>query len=322
MSRLDVFDLHVSFHTDSAVVRALRGVNLSVGEREIVGLVGETGCGKSVTGLAVLGLVPPPGRVERGRILLDGEDLLNKSPDEMRRIRGRRIGTVFQDPSAALNPVFTIGEQMEMVMRAHDIVARSETGERIRALLADVGFSETERVARSYPHQLSGGMQQRAMIAIALSCEPGLLIADEPTTALDVTIQDQILELLVELKDRHDLAVLLITHDLGVVAETCERVFVLYAGRVVEDGPAHAVLRSPKHPYTEGILAALPTPQRRRAGLVAIPGGVPTGTEDIAWCSFAPRCPYVFDRCWEVHPPPFVVGTGRHAECLLHEDAS
>ncbi len=319
MSRLVIDDLRVSFATERGVVRALRGVDLAVEDGEMVGLVGETGCGKTVTGLAVLGLVPTPGRVESGRILLDGDDLLDKSPDEMRAIRGRRIGTVFQDPSTALNPVFRIGQQIEMVLRAHASVRKGDIPVLVHSLLRDVGFSETERVARSYPHQLSGGMQQRAVIAIALACDPPLVIADEPTTALDVTIQDQILTLLVELKERRGLAVLLITHDLAVVAETCERVAVLYAGRVVEEGPTEAVLRSAKHPYTQGILAALPGPERKSQGLVAIAGNVPTGAEDITGCSFAPRCPHVFERCWRVDPPPFRVGSDQRAECLLYE---
>jgi oligopeptide/dipeptide ABC transporter ATP-binding protein len=319
MSRLEIADLRVSFATEGGLVRALRGVDLTVEDGEMVGLVGETGCGKTVTGLAVLGLVPPPGRVESGRILLDGDDLIERSPSEMRLIRGRRIGTVFQDPSAALNPVFRIGQQIEMVLRAHVAVPKRDIPARIHSLLADVGFSETDRVARSYPHQLSGGMQQRAVIAMALACDPGLVIADEPTTALDVTIQDQILRLLVELNERRGLAVLLITHDLAVVAETCARVAVLYAGRVVERGPTKSVLRAPKHPYTQGILAALPATHRRRDGLAAIAGSVPTGAEDITGCSFAPRCPHVFERCWRVDPPPFRVGPEQRAECFLYE---
>jgi peptide/nickel transport system ATP-binding protein len=319
MSRLQVENLRVSFPNEGGVVRALRGVDLTVEDGEMVGLVGETGCGKTVTGLAVLGLVPPPGRLDSGRILLDGDDLTQRSPDEMRRIRGRRIGTVFQDPSAALNPVFRIGQQIEMVLRAHEIVPKRKIPVRIHSLLEDVGFSETERVAKSYPHQLSGGMQQRAVIAMALACDPGLVIADEPTTALDVTIQDQILRLLVELNQRHGLAVLLITHDLAVVTETCARVAVLYAGRVVEQGPTAAVLRSPKHPYTQGILAALPASDRTRHGLAAIRGSVPSGAEEVIGCSFAPRCPHVFERCWRVDPPPFGVGPDQRAECLLYE---
>jgi peptide/nickel transport system ATP-binding protein len=206
-----------------------------------------------------------------------------------------------------------------MVLRAHLAVPKRDIPARVHSLLEDVGFSETDRVARSYPHRLSGGMQQRAVIAMALACDPGLVIADEPTTALDVTIQDQILRLLVELNEQRGLSVLLITHDLAVVAETCARVAVLYAGRVVERGPTKSVLRSPKHPYTQGILAALPAPHRRRDGLVAIAGSVPTGAENVTGCSFAPRCPYVFERCWQVHPPPLLVGPEQRAECLLYE---
>jgi peptide/nickel transport system ATP-binding protein len=319
VSLVEIQDLHVHFFTETGVVQALRGVNLTVNKGEMIGLVGETGCGKSVTGLALLGLVPPPGRVVRGQILLEGEDLAEKSPEEMRRIRGRRIGAVFQDPSAALNPVFTIGEQLEMALRTHLALSRNQTHARVRALLSDVGFSEIDRVVDSYPHQISGGMQQRAMIALALACDPDVLIADEPTTALDVTIQSQILELLVDLQRRRDISVLLITHDLAVVAETSQRVAVLYAGRVVEEGPADAVLSDPKHPYTQGVLGALPSPERKGKGLVAIPGTVPSGLGEITGCSFAPRCACVMDHCWRVDPSPFPVGPSQHAECLLYE---
>jgi peptide/nickel transport system ATP-binding protein len=319
VSLIEIKDLHVSFFTETGVVNALRGVNLAVNKGEMIGLVGETGCGKSVTGLALLGLIPSPGRIVRGQILLDGEDLAEKSNGEMRRIRGRRLGAVFQDPSAALNPVFRIREQLEIALRTHLELSKSQLTERVQALLSDVGFSEIERVAGSYPHQISGGMQQRAMIALALACDPEVLIADEPTTALDVTIQSQILELLVDLQHRRDISVLLITHDLGVVAETTQRVAVLYAGRVVEEGPSDVVLRDPKHPYTQGVLGALPSPDRKGQGLVAIPGTVPSGLGEITGCSFAPRCPHVMARCWEVDPPPFPVGPGQHAECLLYE---
>jgi peptide/nickel transport system ATP-binding protein len=319
LSLVEIKDLHVHFFTESGVVRALRGVNLAVDKGEMVGLVGETGCGKSVTGLALLGLIPLPGRIVRGQILLDGDDLADKSPEEMRRIRGRRIGAVFQDPSAALNPVFTIGEQLEIALRTHLALSKSQTNARVRELLSDVGLSEIDRVVDSYPHRISGGMQQRAMIALALACDPDVLLADEPTTALDVTIQSQILELLVDLQQRRGITVLLITHDLGVVAETSQRVAVLYAGRVVEEGPTDVVLSDPKHPYTQGVLGALPSPERRGKGLVAIPGTVPSGLGEIKGCSFAPRCRYVMDHCPHIDPPPFPVGPQQHAECLLYE---
>jgi peptide/nickel transport system ATP-binding protein len=321
VSLIEIKDLHVSFFTETGVVNALRGVNLAVNKGEMIGLVGETGCGKSVTGLAILGLIPSPGRIVRGQILLDGEDLADKGNEEMRRIRGRRLGAVFQDPSAALNPVFTIRDQLEIALRTHLALSKSQLTDRVQAMLSDVGFSEIDRVAGSYPHQISGGMQQRAMIALALACDPEVLIADEPTTALDVTIQSQILELLVDLQHRRDISVLLITHDLGVVAETTQRVAVLYAGRIVEEGPSDVVLRDPRHPYTQGVLGALPSPDRKGQGLVAIPGTVPSGLGEITGCSFAPRCPHVMPRCWDVDPPPFLVGPGQHAECLLYEDA-
>jgi peptide/nickel transport system ATP-binding protein len=319
VSLVEIHDLHIHFLTEGGVVRALRGVNLALDKGEMLGLVGETGCGKSVTGLAMLGLIPPPGRIVRGQILLDGEDLANMGREELRRIRGRRIGAVFQDPQAALNPVFTIGEQLEMTLRTHLRLSRSETKARVHELLSDVGLPEVARIVDSYPHQISGGMQQRAMIALALACDPDLLIADEPTTALDVTIQQQILELLVDLQRRRNISVLLITHDLAVVAETTERVAVLYAGRVVEEGPTRVVLGDAKHPYTQGVLGALPAPERRGKGLVAIPGAVPTGLNAITGCSFAPRCPHVMDHCWTVDPPVFPVGAEQFAECLLYE---
>jgi oligopeptide/dipeptide ABC transporter ATP-binding protein len=319
VSLIEIHDLHVHFLTEGGVVTALRGVNLALDKGEMLGLVGETGCGKSVTGLAMLGLVPPPGRIVRGQILLDGQDLATMGREELRRIRGRRIGAVFQDPQAALNPVFTIGEQLEVTLRTHLTLSRSETKARVRELLSDVGLPEVDRIVESYPHQISGGMQQRAMIALALACDPDLLIADEPTTALDVTIQQQILELLVDLQRRRNISVLLITHDLAVVAETTQRVAVLYAGRVVEEGPTRVVLGDAKHPYTQGVLGALPAPERRGKGLVAIPGAVPTGLNAITGCSFAPRCPHVMDHCWTVDPPAFPVGAEQFAECLLYE---
>lgn len=320
MSLLELHDLRVEFRTSAGTVRALRGLSFALERGEILGLVGETGCGKSVTGLAIAGLIPAPGRMVGGEVLLDGEDLTAKNPEELGRIRGRRIGMVFQDPDAALNPVFTIGEQLEMVLKAHAGVGARNEKDRVLELLADVDLPDPAQTRRAYPHQLSGGMQQRAMIAMALAGEPDLLIADEPTTALDVTVQAQILRLLTELRERWRIAVVLISHDLAVVADTCDRVAVLYAGRVVEEGPALEVFSDPRHPYTRGLLGALPVPERRRKELVTVPGSVPTGLTEPAGCSFAPRCPDVMDRCHQVDPPPFALGAGRRAECLLYDE--
>ncbi len=294
---LRIEDLYVRFRTDEGTIRAVNGVNLEIMPGEMFGLVGESGCGKSVTGLSILKLVPHPGRITRGKIWFRGENLLEKPESAMREIRGRHIAMIFQDPMSSLNPVFTVGHQITRVIRRHHHVSRREAWERAAGTLDDLGIPDPERVMRSYPYELSGGMQQRVMIAIALSCGAELLIADEPTTALDVTIQAQILELLNALRIRRGVSILMITHDLGVVAETCDRVAVLYAGRVVESGPTDAVLQAPAHPYTQGLLNALPRPSARRKSLQAIPGSVPGGIEEIPGCPFHPRCALADDLC-------------------------
>jgi len=315
---LHIDDLQVTFRTYAGLVYAVNGMSFEVRRGEIFGLVGESGCGKSVTSLAVQRILPRQSKMT-GRILFDGEDLAQKSEAEMGAYRGKRIAMIFQDPSASLNPVFTVGNQMVRIIRFHTGVSREEARKRALKLFEEVTLPDPERIYRTYPHELSGGMQQRAMIAMALASGAELLIADEPTTALDVTIQAQILELLVELRHRQNLAILLITHNLGVVAETCDRVSVAYAGQIVESGPTGAVLRHMKHPYTQGLLAALPDPAQKGKDLLSIPGSVPDGASRIPGCPFHPRCPFVLAVCQEVQPPLLRVSEEDHrAACHLY----
>ena len=316
---LQIKDLHVSFFTLTGEVRAINGVSLEVYPGEFFGLVGETGCGKTVTGLAVLGLVPQPGRVTRGRILLQGRNLLDLPPREMRRVRGGDVTMIFQNPATSLNPVFTVGSQLLRVMRLHQGGSRQQAREQACELLEAVGLPDAERLLQAYPHELSGGMLQRVMIAMALSSRPSLLIADEPTTALDVTIQAQILALLLALKTRFEITTLFITHDLAIIAETCDRVAVLYAGKVAEVGPTTEIFNRPSHPYTQGLIRAVPRPDRDVDELMAIPGTVPSNPGLLNHCLFAPRCPHVHDRCWNEQPDQFSVGERHRVACFLHE---
>jgi len=325
---LSVEDLHVRFRTYAGVVYAVNGMTFDVRPGETFGLVGESGCGKSVTGLAVLRMVPHPGEIVKGRLLFHGEDLLQKSATEMQDVRGGRIAMIFQDPSASLNPVFTVGNQVVRVIRQHVPVSHADARQRALDTFEAVGLPDPPRIFSTYPHELSGGMQQRVMIALALSSGAELLIADEPTTALDVTIQAQILALLTELRDRQGVSMLLITHNLGVVAETCERVGVAYAGHIVEMGQTDDVLRRMKHPYTRGLLAALPPPPppKPRGGrggrgrpLQSIEGTVPDGLRLPAGCPFHPRCPEVMDVCRTAKPALVSVGPPGHvAACHLY----
>jgi len=315
---LQIKDLHVSFFTLTGEVRAINGVSLEVYPGEFFGLVGETGCGKTVTGLAVLGLVPQPGRITRGRILLQGRDLLDLPPREMRRIRGGDVTMIFQNPATSLNPVFTVGSQLLRVIRLHQKGSSRQAREQACELLEAVGLPEAERLLQAYPYELSGGMLQRVMIAMALSSRPSLLIADEPTTALDVTIQAQILALLRDLKTRFEITTLFITHDLAIIAETCDRVAVLYAGQVAEVGPAAEIFDRPCHPYTQGLIRAVPRPDRDVDELAAIPGTVPSNPGLLNHCLFAPRCPRALDRCWEEQPDQFPVSEGHQVACFLH----
>jgi oligopeptide/dipeptide ABC transporter ATP-binding protein len=319
MPLLSVQDLHVRFQTYAGAVHAVNGMTFEVREREIFGLVGESGCGKSVTGYAILRMVPYPGEIVRGDIHFQGENLLAKSEAQMRQLRGGEIAMVFQDPSATLNPVFTVGNQVTRVIRQHLPVSAQKAKHLTLDMFDRVGLPDPPRVYRAYPHELSGGMKQRVMIAAALSCNARLLIADEPTTALDVTIQAQILALITELRETQDMAILLITHDLGVVAETCDRVGVAYAGRVVEMGTVDDVLYRMKHPYTQGLLGALPRPSQRGQSLQSIEGTVPDGISLPAGCPFHPRCPARMPVCHETMPPLLPVGERRHVTaCYLY----
>ncbi len=294
---LEIRDLVVRFSTPDRQSTALAWVNLEVMPGEVLGLVGETGCGKTLTGLSALGLLPPAAQVTGGSIRFEGRDLADRSPRELRAIRGNRIAMIFQNPATAFNPVFTIGTQIGQVLAAHEKLGRSEARDRILEGLVAAGLPETDRVLRAYPHQLSGGMLQRAMIAMALVCRPALLIADEPTTALDVTIAAQILRLIRTLQEERGFSVLFITHDLGVIRTVADRVAVLYAGRVVEEARTADLFANPQHPYTRGLLAAVPRRTSRGSDLASIAGAPPLDPGLIGGCAFAPRCPIVVERC-------------------------
>ena len=316
---LSVRDLEVEFVDRGRVTnRPVRGVSLDVAHGEVLGVVGETGCGKSLTGLSVLGLLPPGAR-SRGSVRLDGVDLLALPERQRAEVRGAAVSMVFQNPGTAFNPVFTVGSQMQRVLRRHRPMKRSEARAVIHSQLERVGLPRAERVARSYPHELSGGMLQRAMIATALLCDPQLLVMDEPTTALDVTIAQQILTLVLELKNDLGFGVLLITHNLEVVHDVCDRVAVLYAGRVVEVGPTQSVLAAPRHPYTRGLVGALPSRLRAGESLASIAGTVPGNLRDLTGCAFATRCPYAGDQCHTDDPHLEVVAPLHEAACLRIE---
>ena len=323
MPLLEIRGLKTHFKTDDGWVHAVDGVDLSVDSGETVCLVGESGSGKSVTAMSVLKLVPmPPGRIVAGRVLWDGRDLVPLPPAEMQKLRGREIGVVFQEPMTALNPVYTVGEQICEGLRLHEGLSRAAALERAAELLALVHIPMPSRRVHDYPHQFSGGMRQRVMIAMALACKPRLLIADEPTTALDVTIQAQILDLLTELKERLGMAVLLITHAMGVVAEVAQRVVVMYAGQVIEEGSVEEVFERPWHPYTQGLIRSIPridADASRGTRLVSIPGTVPSLVEPPPGCRFAPRCAYARDACTQATPALREVGTGHRVACILEE---
>ena len=315
---LTIDSLRTYFHTGAGLARSVDGVSLAVHAGETLGVVGESGCGKSVTALSVLRLIRPPGRIEAGsRVLFEGRDLLALGEEDIRRIRGNRIAMIFQEPMTALNPVFTVGEQIAEVVRVHERASRKAAWTRAVEMLALVGIPAPEQRAGEYPHQLSGGMRQRVMIAMALVMHPALVIADEPTTALDVTIQAQILELLADLQRRLGTAVLLITHDLGVIAEVARRVVVMYGGEVVEEAPVAELFARAHHPYTEGLLAAMPRVGAERERLAVIPGTVPPATAWPSGCRFRERCPYAWERCEREHPPLYAVGAGHTSRCHL-----
>ena len=318
---LSIRNLRTWFHGGDTPARSVDGVTFDVLPGETLGVVGESGCGKSVTALSVLRLIRPPGRIEPGsEILFEGRDLLAMPERALRAIRGDRIAMIFQEPMTALNPVLTVGEQIAEVPRVHAGLGRAAARARAVEMLEAVGIPDPARRAGEYPHQLSGGMRQRVMIAMALVMNPAVVIADEPTTALDVTIQAQILELLAEMQGRLGTAILLITHDLGVVAEVARRVVVMYAGEVVEQATVDALFAAPQHPYTEGLLAAVPRLGEARDRLATIPGTVPPATAWPTGCRFRERCAYAWERCEREHPPLYDSGAGHTARCHLVDE--
>ncbi|HXE21678.1 MAG TPA: ABC transporter ATP-binding protein [Rhodoferax sp.] len=320
MSLLQVQNLVVEFPGRRGTLRALDDISFEIAPGEILGVVGESGAGKSLTGAAIIGLLEPPGRVASGQILLEGQRIDDLGPEQMRRIRGRRIGAIFQDPLTSLNPLYTIGRQLVETIQAHLPVTLKEARARAISLLDDTGIPAAAQRIEHYPHQFSGGMRQRVVIALALAAEPRLIVADEPTTALDVSIQAQIITLLKDICRQRGAAVMLITHDMGVIAETCDRVAVLYAGRVAEIGPVHEVINQPAHPYTAGLMAAIPDITVDRDRLYQIDGAMPRLNAIPPGCAFNPRCTKVFDRCRAQRPDLLPAGATR-AACWLHDAA-
>lgn len=321
---LRLIDLSVEFPTASGPARAVDRVTLDISKGEVLGMVGESGCGKSMTALAVLRLVPQPGRIVEGRVLLEERDLLAAPPVALQAVRGKRIAMIFQEPMTALNPVITVGEQIAEMIRLHLRLSRAAAKARTVELLRLVGIPSPDKRWADYPHQLSGGMRQRIMIAMAISCDPDVVFADEPTTALDVTVQAQILDLLADLRERLGMAMVLISHNLGVIAQVAHRVVVMYAGRIVEETTTRRLFTDPRHPYTQGLLASLP-PADLRSGrprrLSAIPGTVPTLGAIPGGCAFAPRCPLVMARCTQ-DPPLIPTHPDHRARCWLVEPGS
>lgn len=319
---LQVEDLHTVFYTDAGVVRAVNGVGFELDQKQILGLVGESGCGKTVTGLSILGLIPqPPGRIEQGRIVFEGTDLLTLSDKDMRRIRGNRIAMIFQEPMTSLNPIFTVGYQIREVLRIHRQVSKHQANGSTVEMLQKVGLPDPDKRMHEYPHQMSGGMRQRVMIAMALCCSPRLIIADEPTTALDVTIQAQILELIHRLRVDTGTAILLITHDLGVIAEMADTVAVMYTGSIVEHAPCDDLFDNPCHPYTLGLMQSIPQIDQPLTGtkrLQTIAGVVPSLLDLPAGCAFQERCNRVMTKCRQ-DPPFFSISDGHQVRCWLHE---
>jgi len=316
---LTVSNLRTYFSTDFGVAKAVDGVDFSIREGMVLGIVGESGCGKSVTALSIMRLIPhPPGKIESGRILLEGQDLLKLKTREMRRIRGNRISMIFQEPMTSLNPVFKIGDQVSEAIRLHQGLSRSEALEKSVEMLELVRIPAPHKRINDYPHQMSGGMRQRVMIAVALACNPDLMIADEPTTALDVTIQAQILSLMQNLKDEVGTSIMLITHDQAVIAENAEEVIVMYAGKIMEMAPVIDLFDNPLHPYTVGLMKSIPHPDESRVRLDTIKGIVPSLFDLPRGCLFSSRCNRVFDRCLKEEPPLFEVGPNHTCRCWLH----
>jgi len=320
MALLSVERLRVEFPTRRGLLVAVDDVSFSIAPGEVLGVVGESGAGKSLTGAAIIGLIDPPGRIGAGQVLLDGRRIDNLPAEAMRRVRGREIGAVFQDPLTSLNPLYTIGRQLIETITTHLDMSPAQARQRALDLLAEVGISAPKRRIDHYPHQFSGGMRQRVVIALALAAKPKLIIADEPTTALDVSIQAQIIALLKRLCRDHGTAVMLITHDMGVIAETADRVAVMYAGRIVEIGPVADVIHQPQHPYTRGLMGSIPSIVDEREQLAQIDGAMPRLTAIPAGCPFHPRCAYAFDRC-RVERPELLRAATSLAACWLHADA-
>jgi peptide/nickel transport system ATP-binding protein len=318
MSLLQVKNLVVEFPGRHGTLRALDDISFDIAPGEVLGVVGESGAGKSLTGASIIGLLEPPGRIASGQILLEGQRIDHLSHDQMRHIRGRKIGAIFQDPLTSLNPLYTIGRQLIETIQAHLPVSNEEARRRAIALLEDTGIPAAAQRLGHFPHQFSGGMRQRVVIALALAAEPKLIVADEPTTALDVSIQAQIIQLLKRVCRDHGAAVMLITHDMGVIAETCDRVAVMYAGRIAELGPVHEVINQPAHPYTMGLMAAIPDITIDRERLNQIDGSMPRLNAIPPGCAYHPRCPRAFDRCL-VERPDLLHAGATEAACWLHD---
>ncbi len=318
---LEVKKLRTSFFTSEGEVPAVDEISFSIGKGEVVGIVGESGCGKSVTSLSIMKLIPqPPGKIVGGEIRLNGEDLVDATERRMRELRGNDVAMIFQEPMTSLNPLFTIGSQLTEAIRLHRKGTKKEAFTQGVEMLKLVGLPRAEAIMKEYPHQLSGGMRQRVMIAMALSCHPRLLIADEPTTALDVTIQAQILALMKDLNDKLDTSIIMITHDLGVVAEVCQKVIVMYAGKVVEEGDVEVIFQNPKHPYTSGLLKSIPDIRAKKERLYSIPGNVPKPGSITEGCRFAARCEFVHERCLGESPPLYATeDEGHYVRCFLHD---
>ena len=321
MSLLELRGLTTTFQTARGEISAIEDISFELNAGEILGIVGESGSGKSVTALTIMGLLPqPPARVAAGSVRFAGEELTTASPNRMEKIRGAGISMVFQEPMTSLNPVFTIGEQIMETVRAHERMSASAQRARAIEMLDRVGIPSATKRLNDYPHQLSGGQRQRVMIAMSLACRPKLLIADEPTTALDVTIQAQVLDLLMDLRDELGMAILIITHNMGVIAEVADRVLVMYAGRVVEQSPAADLFDAPRHPYTKGLLACVPTLQQDRHRLIAIPGSLPEPARRPSGCRFAPRCTYRIEACRTAIPPLVMQREDRAVACIRADE--
>ncbi len=317
-SVLEVKNLRTHFFSRAGVVRSVDDVSFSLGRGEILGLVGESGCGKSVTSLSIMRLVDQPGRIVSGEITFEGKDLLKLPKEEMRQLRGGRLAMIFQEPTSSMNPVFTIGSQITEAILVHEKVSRTAAKDRVLELMRLVGIPDPERRFHQFPHQFSGGMLQRMMVAMALACNPSLLIADEPVTALDVTIQAQILDLIKELRDKTGASVLLITHDMGVVAETCDRVAVMYLGKIVETAPIDVLFAGPKHPYTVGLFESIPRLEETSEWLQPIPGSVPSPLNLSAGCRFRNRCSHAMPVCAESDPPTVEIAADHRVACYLY----